>query len=193
MRLPEKLEKLKVAAFEDGAFHAEAGGRGKKALLLGVLMENFRVLDIALTLIAVDGLDATEKLVEQASRWKGKLNLLMLASIAYAGFNLVDPEEASSRLGVPVLVVLSRKPRKTAVRRALKRHFPDWELRVKIVEKAESFIPVKLPGGQAYIAAFGLRGEEALETVKGLTVFGGRPEPLRAAKLLVRGLGFWPP
>jgi len=177
---------LRVAAFEDGSFNPKRGG---KAFLLGVLMEDFRLAELSISLVRVDGLDATDKILEAAEGWRGKFSLLMLSSLAYAGFNVVDPERLSSRLKTPVVVVLSRKPRRRAVERALKKHFPDWEVRLKILEKVGKPVRLRLPGGEAYVSAYGMRLGEALEAVRRLTVFGGKPEPLRAANLLAKGLG----
>jgi hypothetical protein len=179
---------LKVAAFEDGSFRVEEKG---KAFLLGVLTDGFRLVDVSVSLVEVDGFDATGRLLGMAEAWKDKFSLVMLSSLAYAGFNVVDPEEAYRRLRKPVIVVLPRKPRRKAVERALKRHFTDWERRLKVLGKVGEPVELRLPGGRVYVSAFGLTAGEALEAVRRLTVFGGRPEPLRMADLLVKGLGLW--
>jgi hypothetical protein len=180
--------KLKVAAFEDGSFQVKKKG---KAFLLGVLTEGFRLVNVSISLVKVDGLDATGRLITLAEAWREKISLIMLSSIAYAGFNVVDPEEVYLQLKRPVIVVLPRKPKRKAVGRALKRHFRDWERRLEILGKVGEPVELRLPGGQAYVSAFGMRLDEALKVVQELTVFGGRPEPLRMANLLVKGLGLW--
>ena len=179
---------LKVAAFEDGAFPTSKRG---KCLLLGVLTSNSTILKVSLSLITVDGLDATKKLVEMVEPWKEETDLIMLSSLAYAGFNVMDPEEIYSRLKTPILVVLSRRPRRKAVEKALKKHFQDWKVRLEILRKVEKVSSMKLPSGKTYFSAFGMKPSEAEEILRKLTFFGGKPEPLRAAKLLVQGLGYW--
>lgn len=182
------MAELRVAAFENGSFNPEVRG---KAFLLGVVTRGFRLVDVGLTLVRVDGFDCTQKLLELAEPWKGKFDLVLLASLAYAGFNVVDPERVQSRLGRPVLVVLSRKPRRRAVERALKRHFPDWRLRLQVLSKIGKPERLRLHGGSLYFSPFGLKRGEARKILRELTVFGGKPEPLRMAGLLARGLGFW--
>ncbi|MHC1589727.1 MAG: endonuclease dU [Candidatus Hecatellaceae archaeon] len=179
---------MNVVAFEDGSFRV---GEKGEAFLLGVLTDGFRLVDVSVSLVEVNGFDATGRLLDMAEAWKGRFSLVMLSSLAYAGFNVVDPEEVCRRLGTPVIVVLPRKPRRRAVERALKRHFSDWERRLKVLGKVGEPVELRLPGGRVYVSAFGLTAGEALEAVRRLTVFGGRPEPLRMADLLVKGLGLW--
>lgn len=189
-----KVEEVRVFAFEDGPFRSSSRvelRRGGKAYLVGVLTRGFKIEDLALTLITVDGLDGTGKLLELCETRMGQFDLVMLASLAYAGFNLIDPEEVHRRLKVPVVVVNPRRPRREAVRRALLKHFEDWSLRLKVLEKAGEPWRVKLATGEAYALNFGISRSEAEQLIRGLAVFGNRPEPLRVAKLIARGLGFW--
>ncbi len=189
-----KAEEARIFAFEDGPFRSSSRvelRRGGKAYLVGVLTRGLRIEDLALTLITVDGLDGTGRLLELCEAYRGKFDLVMLASIAYAGFNLIDPEEVYGRLKVPVVVVNPRRPRREAVKRALMKHFRDWSFRLKILEKAREPLKVKLPTGETYALSFGISRRETEELIRGLTVFGNRPEPLRVAKLVARGLGFW--
>jgi hypothetical protein len=189
-----KNGEIRVFAFEDGSFKSssrEELRRGGKAYLLGVLTRGFWIENLALTLITVDGLDGTAELLKLCEQYAGKFDLVMLASLAYAGFNIVDPEEICNRLRIPVVVVNPRKPRKEAVRKALMKHFKDWELRLKILEKTENPVKIKLNSSEAYISSFGIGIEKVEKIVNQLTVFGNRPEPLRIAKLIVKGLGFW--
>jgi endonuclease V-like protein UPF0215 family len=128
-------------------------------------------------------------LIELAERTRD-LNAIMLASIAYAGFNLMDPVAISTRLQVPVIILNPKKPDALAVESALRRHFDDWQKRLTIIRRAGSSHQLEIgAGGRVYLYAYGLTVEKAERLVKGLTVFGNRPEPLRVARLLAHGLG----
>lgn len=179
-----------VLAVEDGSFPSwPTGARRGKVLLAAVTLRDFTVEDIVLAWVAVDGWDATEAVIRMAERGRKKPDLVMLASIAYAGFNLVDPEEVHRRLRLPVLIVNPQKPDSLAVEAALKKHFPDWKQRLSILEKAKKPRRLALEGGvEVFFYTFGMGVPEARRLIKKLTVFGHRPEPLRVARLVARSL-----
>ena len=72
-------------------------------------MEDFRIEDIALRLIDVDGLDATEKLLDMAKNFE-KLDAIILGGITFAGFNLIDPIVVHAELKVPIICLLYTSP-----------------------------------------------------------------------------------
>ncbi|RLI06063.1 hypothetical protein DRO26_00275 [Candidatus Bathyarchaeota archaeon] len=183
---------VKVLAFEDGSFRSNVFRRKRKgkAFLVGVLVEDFKIEKVVISHIQVDGFDVTERLVEIVKKIKTKPDVLMLASIAYAGFNLVDPTKVYGLFKIPVLIVNPKKPDDLSVEIALKRHFKDWKKRLEIIHRAGKPIPLKIEDKQIYIYCFGLTVEEAENMVKGLMIFGNRPEPLRIANLIARGLGY---
>ena len=176
---------LRVAAFEEGGFSPRA--RGSKTLLLGLVMRSFRIEAVELGWVTVDGLDATEVVLEVLSRL-GSVDLIVLGSVTCAGFNLIDIQRLFAESGVPVLVVLSRKPRPFAAESALIRHFNDWRDRVEILRRAGEPSEVWARGFRIPLIAYGVSLEEAASVVESLSVFGKHPEPLRAAKVLAREL-----
>ncbi|KPV61534.1 MAG: hypothetical protein AOA65_2351 [Candidatus Bathyarchaeota archaeon BA1] len=181
---------MKILAAEDGRFpEGKLGERKGKALLLGVVISNFAIEKILLSHIDVDGLDATERLIEMIKKEKEGVNLIMLPSISYGGFNLMDPIQIHSQLKIPVIVVNPEKPDNIAVKSALFRHFPDWEKRLAIFEKVG--IPQELSlgiRGYVYFHAFGTSKTYAERLIRKLIIFGNRPEPLRIARILAHEL-----
>ncbi|MEM4700510.1 MAG: DUF99 family protein [Candidatus Nezhaarchaeales archaeon] len=181
---------IKVLGIEGGALPGRFKIRGARTALLGVLMRRFRVEGLAWRLVEVDGLDASEKAIEIARELGG--DVIMLGGVSYAGFNIVDPLRLFSELGRPVLVVVEEAPDNEAVRRALLKHFPDWEVRWRVFEALASrtqVVKVSLPGGlHTYLEAVGIPVDEAERIVRGLTRRSKTPEPLRTARLLVKGV-----
>ena len=150
-------------------------------------MRSFRIEAVELGWVTVDGLDATEVVLEVLSRL-GSVDLIVLGSVTCAGFNLIDIQRLFAESGVPVLVVLSRKPRPFAAESALIRHFNDWRDRVEILRRAGEPSEVWARGFRIPLIAYGISLEEAASVVESLSVFGKHPEPLRAAKVLAREL-----
>ncbi|MGP3667697.1 MAG: endonuclease dU [Candidatus Bathyarchaeota archaeon] len=184
---------VRVLAVEDGGFPIKAFSskkRNVKAFFVGVLVENFRVEDVYIFKILVDGWDATEKLTEMLRMHKSTVDVVMLPSIAYAGFNLVNPLQVWENFKIPILIVNPKKPNLETIKRALQLHFKDWEERFKIFCKVGQPLPINVNSKILYIYVFGLSLEKAEETVKKLTVFGKKPEPLRIAKKIAQGLSY---
>jgi len=184
---------IRVLAVEDGGFPIEAFSykkRNIKAFFVGVLVEDFRVRDVYIFRILVDGRDATEKLMEMLKICGSMVDIIMLPSIAYAGFNLVNPLVIWEKFKIPIVVVNPKKPNLEAIKNALQLHFKDWEERFKIFCKVGQPSPINVNNKTLYVYMFGLNPEKAGEIIKKLIVFGKKPEPLRIAKKIAQGLGY---
>lgn len=175
-----------ILAVEDGCFTVE-GSLLPEALLVGVLMRNNFVEEIFIAKVEVDGLDATDRVLEFMNK-AGKLDAVILHGIPYAGFNLVDADRIYKETGVPVLCLLSRKPDMARVKRALRLKFSDWVERVKILDKQGEPIEVRLDEGKVVLSVKGLTLKDALKIVRETIVLGKTPEPLRVARLIASGL-----
>ncbi|MEM2904935.1 MAG: DUF99 family protein [Candidatus Bathyarchaeia archaeon] len=176
---------LRVLAFEDGPFTSSGGVKAKQAVLLAVATRGSRIDRLITTWIEVDGLDATDRMVEVAYPIRRGLSAILLHGLPYAGFNIVDAHRLSRELNVPVLTVLNAKPRREAVEGALRRHFCDWQERLSLLEAAGRPTPLELsPGSAIYFQAVGVDRGWAETLIRTLTVFGKVPEPLRIARLL---------
>lgn len=181
---------MRILAVEDGGFpEGILGERKGKALLVGILTSNFIPEKILLSEITVDGLDATKQLVKMVRKEKRGVDLILLASISYAGFNPMDPKQIYRHLRIPVLVVNPKKPDNVAVESALMHHFSDWRKRFSVFKKVGT--PKKLivgAGKRVYFHASGISEARAEAFIKKLVVFGNRPEPLRIARILAHEL-----
>lgn len=182
---------MKILAVDDGGFRSQAERvkRGR-TYLVGVLMDGFRMADVILSHIVVDGLDSTERLVEMVEGRAEHLDVIMLAAVSYGGFNLIDIVEVYKRLDVPVIIANPKAAGRRSVEKAVRKHFPDWEKRFTIIQKAGRPHVVKVDtGGTVHFYIQGIRVKEAQKLIRSLTIFGNRPEPLRIARLIAHGLG----
>ncbi len=139
----------------------------------------------------VDGLDATDVIVELGSRALElfELRLLLLDTPVFAGFNVAEPWRVSEELGVPVAVVYLYPPRRGRVERALRLHFPDWRRRLEVLERVWAGLrEAPCPRGSLLLASYGVGWEEAWRLVCGLQVYTRVPEPLYTAHTVASGL-----
>ncbi|MEM3443072.1 MAG: DUF99 family protein [Candidatus Bathyarchaeia archaeon] len=176
---------LQVVGVEDGSFQK---GLSKNALLVLVLFHGLELKDIKVTKITVDGLDATKKFGKVLSHWN--FDVVTLAGVSFAGFNIIDPTIINKKFGKPIIVVSRTKPNNDAVKRALQRHFEDWKIRWKTFENLGTAHELATKAGRppVYIEVVGAEVDWAFKIIKALSVCSRVPEPLRVARLIARGL-----
>jgi endonuclease V-like protein UPF0215 family len=173
-----------VVGIEDGSF---IKGVNKKALLSLVLFDGLKIEDAKFIWIKVDGLNATSKAVKALNKWV--FDVVMLAGVSFAGFNIIDPGVLSEKLGKPIIIVSRTRPKNKAVKCALKRHFKDWEIRWRVFEKLGAVFEVKVSNmPPIFIETIGIDTDSASQLVGALSIHGRVPEPIRVARLIARGL-----
>jgi endonuclease V-like protein UPF0215 family len=98
-----------VIGFDDAPFSRAHKG---DVLLVGAVYAGLRLEAVLSGKVRRDGVNATQTLIKliSGSRFAGHLQLVMLQGIAFAGFNVVDLPLLHETLGLPVLVVMRRRP-----------------------------------------------------------------------------------
>jgi len=141
--------------------------------------------------VKIDGMDSTEKAIRLVNRAKRKLDLrvVLLDTVVFAGFNILDAEELYRRTSIPVIAVYWYPPNKEAVTSALRKHFADWEKRLSLLEDTwNKLSSVKCEKGELLVAPYGIGAGEAWRTVCRLQVYTRQPEPLFTAHVLASAL-----
>ena len=138
--------------------------------------------------ITVDGLDATRK-AEFLLRGSFQIPVL-LSGVTFGGFNLIDPRKIQKSCKAPVIVVVGSRPDNRAVKRALFRHFSDWENRWELIRSLGPVHKLRtIPReGPVFFERFGCTTREARLILKTSAFVSRVPEPLRVAGILARGL-----
>jgi hypothetical protein len=178
-------KEIRIVAWDDGPFEFKTKG---KDILVGVIFRGGRYLDGLLkTEVEIDGLDATEKIVESVKKTKHKdLRVMMLDGITFAGFNIVDIKEIHEKTKLSVIVVNRKKPDLGKFVSALGQ-MPDSEKRIKCVESAGPLYSVNVKNKKLYFQMYGIRKEDAERIIKSTSSLGVMPEPLRVAHLIATG------
>jgi len=181
---------LRTVGVDDGGFQSQWSSvrRQGKAVLAAVLLNEYWIDDIHVGEITVDGLDATEVLAKLLDQWE--FDAIFLSGMSFAGFNLIDAEAISRRFGRPVIVVSGDRPDNMAVKKALQKHFTDWEARWKIIGKLGRIYSAApaVAAPPLYFEAVGLSARSARLMIRALAVSSRLPEPIRVARLVARGL-----
>jgi len=177
----------RLLGVEDGSFESFSES-SSSTYLCGVLMDSGGIRDVRLAEISVDGLDATEMLLNLMDGLD--LDAVILGGITFAGFNVMDPFTIFAETMVPLIVYSGVKPDNESMYRALKKHFGDWEARWGIVERlGDVYETVSFRGEPGiYFEVVGCTPSWAEEVLKSAALISRIPEPVRVAGIIARGL-----
>lgn len=162
--------------------------RTEHSTLAAAVVRASRVTDgFAFDTCTVGGRDATETVVSLVDRLdRDDARHLLLAGIAPAWFNFFDLPAIRERADRPVLSVAFEDSE--GLEPALREAFDGDALdeRLAVYRRQPERRPVELDGGTVYVRAAGLDAGAAADVVRAFTPEGGRPEPLRVARLAAR-------
>ncbi|WP_224333040.1 DUF99 family protein [Haloprofundus halobius] len=164
-----------------------------ESVLGGVVVRADGVVDgVAFETCTVGGTDATVAVTSlYDSLGREDVRALVVAGIAPAWFNLVDLRTVHAAVDRPVLSVsFERSP---GLDDALCAHFSGEELaeRRRIYRAQPPRRRIVVSDETLFVRAVGCDDDEAAAIVRALTLDGGRPEPVRVARLAARGACRW--
>ncbi|MBS3106006.1 DUF99 family protein [Candidatus Woesearchaeota archaeon] len=177
-------KEIRVIGIDDSPFNKF---KDKKILVVGVVMRGGSWVDgILSTKVAVDGNDATKKLIEMVNecKFKPQLQCIFLDGIAVAGFNVVDVQKLNKKTKLPVVIVIRRKPNIKNIKKTLIKI--NKQNKIKLIEKAGNVIQVN----DIFIQLTGIDLEEAKKILKIVCTRSLIPEPIRLAHLIAQGVVF---
>ncbi|WP_290901910.1 DUF99 family protein [Ferroglobus sp.] len=171
-------KKVRVVGFDDSF-------KGDDCYLVGCVTESRYVEGFMVEKISVDGFDATEKIVKMISKskFREQLKCVFLSGITFGGFNVVDIEEVYKKTGVPVVVIMRKKPNMERIREAIK-NVSMPEIRMKFFERAGEIYEL----GNLFVQIKGCDLDFAEEVIKETTAKGNVPEALRIAHLVASAI-----
>jgi len=180
---------IRVLGIDDGVFTPHSN---ELVDVVGIIYRGGYWLDGFMhTKVRVDGLDATEKLAEMItnSPHYPQLRVITLNGVTLAGFNVVDIEELSQRVKLPVIAVTRDKPNFDDIKKALQ-NLSHSEQRWRAIEKAGKMIKVRTRNGEEpiYVHVAGLSEEDAKRILKSTSTRSNVPEALRVAHIIASGL-----
>jgi len=162
--------------------------RDDESTLAGAVVRASRVVDgFVFGRCTVGGTDATDAVVSMVDRLdRADVRYLLLAGIAPAWFNLFDLHDIHERVDRPVLSVSFEES--PGLEPALCEAFSGDALddRLAVYRCQPDRHRVTVDDGAVFVRAVGLGSGTAADVVRGFTPEGGRPEPLRVARLVAR-------
>lgn len=177
---------VRVLGIDDAPFSFD----DDEVLVVGAMTRGPSYLEaVTGTHVAVDGTDATERLVAMVggSRYRENLHAVLLDGAALGGFNVVDLRALHEATGVPVVTVTREAPDLEAMRSTLQDKFDDWQDRWELLDQAELF-EVATDHEPVHVKAVGIDPDEVQALLSTFTVRGALPEPIRIAHLVAAGV-----
>lgn len=162
--------------------------RGDESTLAGAVVRASRVVDgFVFGTCTVGGRDATETVCELFDRLdREDLRYVLLAGIAPAWYNCFDLPVIAERVDRPVISVTFEAS--DGLEPALREAFDGDALdeRLAVYRKQPERHTVTVNDETVFVRAAGTDEDEAADVVRAFTPEGGRPEPLRVARLAAR-------
>lgn len=166
---------------------AESAG-DDRSTVAGAVVTASRVVDgLAYGTATVGGRDATATVGTVYDRLdRADVRYLLVAGVAPAWFNLLDLRALHERVERPVLSVSFEESE--GLEPALREHFEGDALadRLSIYRRLPERTPLTVNDEQLFYRAVGVDDEEAETVIHAVTPAGGRPEPVRVARLAAR-------
>ncbi len=138
---------VRVAAVTSGP-----ASRGKKALLVCVIMQNRALEGVLSSHVTSDGSDASSKITAmlRRSRFMEQVKLIAVNGITIAGLNVIDTKKVGRALGASFIILTRHRPRRRLLVKALRRLGRETRTstkgRIKVVEGAAGLGFVKVGG-----------------------------------------------
>ena len=178
---------IRVLGVDDGKFTPQTEGN---VIVVGVVFRGgFSIEGVMHTKIAIDGLDATEKLTSMinSSRHCRQLRLVMLNGLTFAGFNVVNLKKLYLATNLPVLALTHQKPDLNKIHKAVK-NLPNAQERWNMILEAGEIHEVVNKGVKIYLETAGISLADAQKIIVLTSVRSSLPEPLRAAHIIASGI-----
>ncbi|WP_396610739.1 DUF99 family protein [Haloferax sp. S1W] len=158
------------------------------SVLCGAVVRADRVVDgLAFETCTVGGDDATDAIESLwSSLGREDARYLLVSGIAPAWFNLVDIRRLAAELDRPVVSVSFEAS--DGLEPALREHFSGTALddRLAVYRDAPPRTPVEVNDERLFVRVAGCDADEAERVVRAFTPTGGRPEPIRVARMAAR-------
>lgn len=162
--------------------------RGETSTLAGAVVRADRALDgLAFGSCTVGGSDATDAICGLFSTLdREDVRYVLVSGIAPAWYNVLDLHRIHEHVSRPVCSVsFEASP---GLERALRREFSDEALdrRLAVYERQPPRRRTEVNGHELYWRAVGIDGPTVRQLLSTFTPEGGRPEPLRVARIAAR-------
>jgi endonuclease V-like protein UPF0215 family len=175
---------------QDGSFEAFQRGIASVIQYTSLCLTKLAgpvIQDVRVSRITVDGLDATDALLNNLADWC--FDVIILGGATFAGFNVVDVELVHKATGKPVIVYSPKVPDMDATLTALRKHFPDWRMRWSKYEALGELHELTIDDyPPMFYEVMGESTGYAEKVLYEQAITGRTPEAVRVADIIAKGV-----
>lgn len=168
-------------------------GADDESTLAAAVVRADRVVDgFSFGSCSVGGTDATDAIVALLDRLdREDVQYVLVAGIAPAWYNLLELSTISDRAGRPVVSVSFEASE--GLEPALRAAFDGEALEERLARYRRLPARERLTVNDEtlFVRSAGVESDEAIDVIRAFTPEGGRPEPLRVARLAARAADRW--
>ncbi len=159
--------------------------KGDRCYIVGCITASTYIEGFMVDSIEVDGMDATRKIISmvERSKFREQLKCIFLSGVTFGGFNIADISEINRRTGIPVVVVMRKMPNFKDIERALM-NVGEYEERIRRMRRAGKVYSLN----EVYVQLAGCSVDEARVFLRGSTLKGKLPEPLRISHMVASAI-----
>lgn len=165
----------------------------ERSTIAGVVVRADRVVDGAFfRTCTVGGMDATDRVIDGLlSLSREDTAFVLIAGIAPAWFNILDLRIIHAEIGLPVICVSFEDS--PGLKPAIEAAFSGAEQaeRIDRYTQQPARESIVINDNSMYYRAVGMEDESPDRILRHFTPVGGRPEPLRVARILARAADSW--
>ncbi len=177
---------IRVLGIDDSPFSRV----DKETYLVGTVFRGTYLEGITIKKILVDGMDSTQKIMEMLQgKFSDQIRVVFLHGLTFGGFNIPDIRKIYIETNIPIVTIVRKEPDFKAIEDALKKHFDDWEKRIKLLENIQN-IKVKKGKSKIFVQFIGLTEKDVLNLLNNSTIRGNIPEPIRTAHMIGSAIRF---
>lgn len=178
------------------SYHTTAGDAGTTettSTLAGVVTRASRVVDgFVFGTCTVGGTDVSDAIIDLVERLgREDVRYILVSGIALSWYNIVDMHHISETLGRPVISVTFEKSDGLDASLASEFSGEELEQRRKIYRRQPTRHELSVNEQTVFVRSVGVNTQEARDVVRAFTPEGGRPEPLRVARMAARAGDEW--
>ena len=177
-----------------GIAESFSGDEGDPSTLCGVVTRASRVTDgFCFGSCTIGGTDATDAMCDLVAQLgREDVQYVFVAGLALAWYDLVDLEALHAAVDRPVCSI-TFEASSGGLEAGLREAFsgPSLDERLTTYERQPPRRALDVGDETVFVRSLGLPESEANEVVRSFTPEGGRPEPLRVARLAARAADQW--
>lgn len=164
-----------------------------RSTLAGVITRADRSVDgFAFSTCTVGGLDASDAIIDIYHQLdREDIAFVFIAGVALAWYNILDIDRLRSEIPLPIVLVTFEESEglESAIDDAFSND--DRQSRRALLDALPPREPVTVGNDRIFIRSIGLEMDAAQSIITTYTPRGGRPEPLRVARLAARAADSW--